>query len=204
MQVRRVRWPGIRWIAAMRRIYLESFKPEDRTRFTFLVAGILVGKLRLCRAEESGLVSGFALWAALPAPAADTAYLAYLAVSAGRRGGGIGGALFDATDAWAAQDGYLALVWEIEVPGENGSLTRRRLDFYIRSGGRLVKTADRYAERTSLGTEKPMRLMWRPLRAGALEEEDLDRVTRWIQAIYRLAYGRRMTERDVQDRFMTP
>lgn len=149
-------------------------------------------------------MQGFALWAALPAPAREVAYLVYLAVDEPQRNLGAGGQLFQLVASEAAGKGYNTLVWEVEVPeGDRDNLRQRRVVFYGRQGGKIAECASRYSEITTTGVLKPMRIMWRSLSDPLRIEERAD-VLRWIQGIYRLAYRTRYTAAEIQRLFMEP
>ena len=171
--------------------------------FYLLIIGILIGKLRLIVARQQQVL-GFALWAALPTPARGTAYLAYLAVDERQRNLGVGGQLFQCIVSEATGQGYITLVWEVEVPeGDRDNLRQRRVVFYGRQGGKIAECASRYTEITTAGELKPMRIMWRSL-SDPLRVEVLADVIRWIQGIYRLAYRSRYTPAEIQRLFMEP
>jgi GNAT superfamily N-acetyltransferase len=200
---KRVHWPNRGILRQVKRIYLTSFGPEDRASYYLLVIGILIGKLKLVAAGQQQVL-GFALWAALPAPAREVAYLAYLAVDESQRSQGIGGQLFQLVASEALDKGYHTLVWEVEVPeGNRDSPRQRRVAFYERQGGKIAACASRYNEKTVTGQPKPMRIMWRSLTDALRLEERAD-VVRWIQGIYRLAYRSRHTADEIQRLFMEP
>ncbi|MHB1356711.1 MAG: GNAT family N-acetyltransferase [Anaerolineae bacterium] len=200
---RRVRWPNRIMLRQVKHIYLTSFDLEDRVPFYLLIIGILIGKLKLIVVGQRK-VHGFALWAALPAPAREVAYLGYLAVDKEQRNLGAGGLLFQLVASEAAALGYHTLVWEVEVPeGDSDNPRQHRVAFYQRQGGRIASCASRYTEITATGQTKPMRIMWRSLTAALRVEERAD-VVRWIQGIYRLAYRSRYTAAEIQRLFMEP
>ncbi len=117
--------------------------------------------------DASDPVLGMALVDILPECAA--AYLVYLAVDPDRRSGGIGRAMLDEivkqSVEWNPET--VAVILEVDRP-ENSStgereLAERRIQFYERSGGRLLEGIE-YTQRVDFFPEgRPMHLMFIPL-----------------------------------------
>lgn len=169
-------------------IYEESFPPSEREDADHLLARIAAGGCLGLVAESEGEIVGLAVLGELPV--AGVRYLEYLAVSAGRRGAGIGGRLLGRATAL----GRIGTVWEVEpVASANDGereLRRRRVAFYERHGAVLVDAAPGYrAPAMDREGSLPYDLMWLPGPDGPPRlEGDLLRAV--VRALLTSGYGR--------------
>lgn len=125
-------------LAAVQAIYEDAFPDELRAPFEDL----LVDRM-LVLVDPDG-PAGLALLRDLAGT--SWTFLRYYAV--GRRGGGVGSAMWALLTARLAAEGRTRLVWDVEDPGEPGLPSeavdehRRRIAFYERLGGRLLPMRD--------------------------------------------------------------
>jgi len=177
--------------AQLERIYLASFPPGERDPFGEIVAAVQQGALQLwvARVAATGEIVGLAIAGALPQ--SGLMYLAYLAVEESWRNRGVGAALFRfLADEAARVAGARGLLWEVqpERSDDPGHIQNRRLRFYQRLGGRLVRCAPHYRMPNLAGEGTiPLRLMWLPLAQG-LDEPDRQTVAAWVGELYALYY----------------
>ena len=168
-------------LEAVRGIYESAF-PEE---LTVPFADLLVDRL-LVRVDDAG-PAGFALVRDL-GPTGWT-FLRYYAV--GRRGAGVGSAMWADLTALLAAEGRTRLVWDVEDPDEPGISAehvvehRRRIAFYERLGGRLLPVRE-YLPPHDDGHAPALRLMDQPLQ----REEDGATLREVVEGVYRWRYGR--------------
>jgi ribosomal protein S18 acetylase RimI-like enzyme len=158
--------------AAFRRIYEDSFPPDQRDEPDILFATVASGR-RLCYlAERGGAVAGLAVL--LPLLGEEVTYLEYLAVDGSVRSRGVGGHLLEHVLARLAQGSSSVdgIVFEVEPPDEaEGSerlLRARRIAFYERHGATAVSCAPHYrVPALSADHELSFTLMWLPGRLAS-------------------------------------
>lgn len=189
---RRVTSAGPSDRAAAEAIYLEAFPPAERIPFSDLAARDAQGRSRVDLALEGDEVVGIASLAPL---LDDWSLLEYIAVASGRRGGGIGAAIWGAvTGALLAERPGAAVLLEIENPeaprldAAERSMRERRRRFYTRLGARLLRVpAYSVPDATDPGAPAlPMLLMAAPGRRAALPAAETRRL---VADLYRIAYG---------------
>jgi GNAT superfamily N-acetyltransferase len=140
-----IRDPDDPWLPDWLNLYELTFPPEER-----FLAGELLRLLQdparrplhhwLALIEAGQRLTGLGLWQSLPEVA--TAYLWYLAVQPGLRGGGLGAALYQSILA-SALETHPLLIFEVELPElapdeAARQLRERRIAFYRRQGARLL------------------------------------------------------------------
>lgn len=121
-------------------IYTEAFPSDQRMSRGRLASLLAQGTLHLTTVSAGGRTMGFAAW--LRPPGHAFAWLEYLAVRRGRRGGGIGSSLFTRTMRAAAPDAAGVLI-EVEPPELTNDrreriIRRRRIEFYEHLGCRRL------------------------------------------------------------------
>ncbi|WKW51214.1 GNAT family N-acetyltransferase [Rhodomicrobium lacus] len=144
---------------------------------------------RLLVALDDGRVVAFAI--SYFAPDASFWLLEYLAVDSNVRSGGVGGRIYDAARALAAEaaPGAPGLL-EVDAPRADAPETdeaRRRLRFYRRFGCRKVEGLTYVLPFGQPGEVPPMWLL-----VDGLEEQDTvstDRVADWLRGIYAGVYA---------------
>jgi hypothetical protein len=139
----------------------------------------------VARDAESGYIVGV-MWLQL---LGDTrvAFIPYYAVDRIVQGHGVGQRLFAYARERLAQTGEAdVILWEIEVPtGDANDPTRRRLHFYEKCGGQVVRFAQCFSVPDMNGTgEYPLWLMVAPIGDYAVVN-DLSHALFWADALLR-------------------
>ena len=175
--------------AALWALYAESMPAEEREPRDVILASVAAGDAVLTRARQDAATVGFAVTHLLRRPPA--AFLVYLAVARERRGGGIGGELFE--HAWRTAErtaagrgsNLLGMTWEIDDPERASDAAERqrrvkRRRFFERLGGAAL--AVEYVQPPVNGPMPvPMLLMWRGRPAPPVSD--------LVRAIYFEKYG---------------
>jgi GNAT superfamily N-acetyltransferase len=181
--------PGAR--AAAEAIYLEAFPPSERVPFEALVARDGSGAARVEAVLEDGGVVGIVSLA--PLATRGWSHLEYFAVAPGRRGAGIGAAVWGTLlDRVRAERG--ALLLEIESPHARGlapgerEVRLRRARFYTRLGARQLRVPAFAVPDASdpAAAPLPMLLMAAPARRAAMPAAAARAL---VADLYRASYG---------------
>jgi GNAT superfamily N-acetyltransferase len=187
--VERLTHPSTDDLPAIQEIYEVNFPPSGRKLFSHFPPRIASGEYicMLARSEATGGgILGFALLMVLPI--SRLALLEYLAVAPPFQGQGVGSTLLRSTAEYVhANEVARGLVWEVEPPGEDAlSDNNRRIRFYERLGGRLIRESGTYAmPNFQVGRGGiPLRLMQLPLE----KEPSITEVAEMIREIYQVAY----------------
>jgi GNAT superfamily N-acetyltransferase len=141
-------------------IYREAFPREQRMSPTRIGRLLTRRTMHLMVISAGGQVMGFAAW--LHVPGQSFAWLEYLAVRHGRRGGGIGSALLTRAMRGATRDVAGVLI-EVEPPDGTAdrherTIRRRRIAFYEKHHCRLVNGI----RQPAMGEQPPMQLLLYP------------------------------------------
>lgn len=196
-------------VEAVRAIYEGAFPDELLAPFEDLLVDrmlvYLAGEDGVEREDGRGVPVGLALVRdlvdAAPAGRGDTGWTFLRYFAAGRRGQGIGSALWaELTDRLRAE-GRTRLVWDVEDPDEPGLAAhlveehRRRIVFYERLGGRLRPVRD-YLPPHDDGHAPRLLLMDQPLGPGAAGSEQVGQqvgpqvdLRELVETVYALRYG---------------
>ena len=167
-------------LAAVRGIYEDAFPEELRAPFDDLLVDRLLVLL-----DEDG-PAGLALVRDLAGT--TWTFLRYYAV--GRRGQGIGSAMWGELTSLLTDEGRTRLIWDVEDPDEPGLAPaavdehRRRIVFYERLGGRLLPVREYHPPHDD-GHEPRLLLMDTALGAG-----DRAGLRELVEGVYWLRYGR--------------
>lgn len=173
-----------RLLAKLTQVYADSFPDSERKPVAFLEGAAKRDDYALlaliCRDDPVGLAVVYR------SPSATLALLEYMAVSAGRRGRGLGAALFKAV-AESNRDRTLLLEVEAGDAGESGSSpSRRRKAFYKRLGCRELLGIAYRMPQVATEVPPPMSLMACGAKGGTL---DRSMVRIWLVEIFRRVYA---------------
>lgn len=141
-------------------IYREAFPSEQRMAPARIGRLLMRRTMHVMTVSAGGHIMGFAAW--LHVPGQSFAWLEYLAVRHGRRGGGIGSALFTRAMRGATRDVSGVLI-EVEPPDATAdrherTIRRRRIAFYEKHHCRLVSGI----RQPAMGEQPPMQLLLYP------------------------------------------
>jgi ribosomal protein S18 acetylase RimI-like enzyme len=176
--------------AAFERIYLDSFPASERQPVSQLVAELASGGRRFLVARQAVELVGFAI---VSFPGRGIGYLEYLAVDRSLRSSGFGTELMTALRKLVSDEGATALVWEVEAeeagPPDDRAARRRRVRFYERNGGTIVRCAPGYhTPDLTGGAPLEMQLMWLGVQPDAPQPEGS--LLRWVvETLLTIGYG---------------
>lgn len=176
---------------AAERIYVEAFPASERVPFEGLVTRDAADAARVEVVCEGAEALGIVSLAPLSTP--GWSHLEYIAVASGRRGGGIGAAIWETLTRRlrAAGDAVLLEIENPHAPGlgpDERALRLRRGRFYTRLGARLLRVpAFAVPDATDASAPPlPMLLMAAPGRRAAMPAADARGL---VTDLYRTAYG---------------
>lgn len=183
--------PSNRELKQIQLIYEASFPPAESKPFELIAARLHVGEYLCYVTELQGSIVAFALL--LPLTSSGCTFLEYIAVNQDHQSRGLGSELL----RFIIGDLGSRLVWEVEpcANSDADDIRNRRLRFYERLGGQLIKLSTTYAMPNfeKGGDGIPLRLMQFP--AG--EQPDEYAVAAIVSAIYSTAYAGRDELRDI-------
>ncbi|WP_162242372.1 GNAT family N-acetyltransferase [Nocardioides sp. Leaf307] len=188
-------------VEAVRAIYEGAFPDELLAPFEDLLVDrmlvYLAGKDGEDGEDGRGVPVGLALVRdlvdAVPAGRGDTGWTFLRYFAAGRRGQGIGSALWAELTGRLRAEGRTRLVWDVEdpdepdLPSELVEEHRRRIVFYERLGGRLQPVRD-YLPPHDDGHAPRLLLMDQPLTPPADGQEEVG-LRELVETVYALRYG---------------
>lgn len=179
---------------AVRALFEEAFPPQEREPFSDLAARDRDGGAATVILADGGQPAALAVTSCLTS--AGWSYLEYFAVTAGRRGSGVGGELWRAVRrdlAARGQPGRLVLEVEDPAGAADGSPERqvreRRIRFYRRQGAQpLPASGYRVPRLDDTGDTDPMLLLWAPTARDA-EPPGPSGLSVLLPALYAAGYG---------------
>lgn len=178
----------------VRAIYEEAFPARQREPFAELAAASTDGEPCALAGIQDGQPVGLASFSSLHS--IGWRFLEYFAVDAGRRGAGLGRALWKAAAAAVrgGDDDPRPVVFEVEDPAEPGigaaerAARERRIRFWGHVGARPLPVEGYVVPNIDGSGVEPMLLMWVP-PSPADADPDGAALLALVLALYRHGYG---------------
>ena len=172
-------------------IYVDSFPANERQPIEKIRQWVDCGDYRLIAARQGDDLLGFSLLRLFEN--ADFALLDYFAIARHHRGQGVGSALFRRTSDFALTEVPVSfMLLEVEDPAfgsqSEKSARQRRVGFYKRFGGRVVKNFQYLLPPLAGGGPANMLLM--VCDGGRGVAMDNPKVMDIVTSVYRDMYGR--------------